>query len=97
MPDREAFGTLAEARVIIDSWRHDYNECRPHSSLAYRTRQRWPHLLKLRSGLTSLRSMRPPLRFDSATEQPHINNNPRTTNYIHAPSHFRGAGQEHRP
>lgn len=35
--NREVFGTLAEARVIIDAWRHEYNECRPHSSLGYRT------------------------------------------------------------
>jgi len=35
--NRELFGTLAEARVILESWRKDYNECRPHSSLGYQT------------------------------------------------------------
>jgi transposase InsO family protein len=35
--NRELFGTLAEARVILESWRVEYNERRPHSSLAYQT------------------------------------------------------------
>jgi transposase InsO family protein len=35
--NRELFGTLAEARVILDSWRVEYNERRPHSSLGYQT------------------------------------------------------------
>ncbi|MEI6340114.1 MAG: IS3 family transposase [Verrucomicrobiota bacterium] len=33
--NREIFGTLAEARVILESWRVEYNELRPHSSLGY--------------------------------------------------------------
>ncbi len=32
----EIFYTLAEARVIIESWRRHYNSIRPHSSLGYR-------------------------------------------------------------
>ena len=35
--NRELFGTLAEARVILESWRVEYNEERPHSSLSYQT------------------------------------------------------------
>jgi transposase InsO family protein len=35
--NREIFGTLAEARVILESWRVEYNEERPHSSLGYQT------------------------------------------------------------
>jgi len=35
--NRELFGTLAEARVILESWRVEYNEHRPHSSLDYQT------------------------------------------------------------
>lgn len=31
--NRELFGTLAEARVILESWRMEYNAERPHSSL----------------------------------------------------------------
>ena len=32
----EIFYSLAEARVIIEAWRVDYNTVRPHSSLGYR-------------------------------------------------------------
>ncbi len=35
--NRELFHTLAEARVILESWRVEYNERRPHSSLGYLT------------------------------------------------------------
>jgi hypothetical protein len=35
--NRELFGTLAEARVILENWRIEYNERRPHSSLGYQT------------------------------------------------------------
>jgi putative transposase len=31
--NEHVFMGLAEARQIIDMWRHDYNWCRPHSSL----------------------------------------------------------------
>ncbi len=34
---REAFGTMLEARVIVEEWRRQYNEKRPHSSLGYQT------------------------------------------------------------
>ena len=34
--DREIFNTLAEARVLIEQWRREYNEFRPHSALGYR-------------------------------------------------------------
>jgi len=34
--DREIFYTLAEARVLIERWRTDYNTIRPHSALGYR-------------------------------------------------------------
>ena len=34
--DGEIFYTLEEARVIIENWRHHYNEVRPHSSLGYK-------------------------------------------------------------
>jgi putative transposase len=33
----EWFSNLAEAKVVIESWRRHYNEERPHSSLDYRT------------------------------------------------------------
>ncbi|MDH4219967.1 MAG: transposase, partial [Candidatus Aminicenantes bacterium] len=28
--------TLLEARVVIENWRREYNQFRPHSSLGYR-------------------------------------------------------------
>jgi len=31
------FTSLLQARTIVASWRRDYNECRPHSSLNYQT------------------------------------------------------------
>ncbi len=31
--NRELFGNLHEARIILESWRVEYNERRPHSSL----------------------------------------------------------------
>ena len=34
---RELFGNLREARAILESWRVEYNECRSHSALGYRT------------------------------------------------------------
>ena len=35
--EREAGASLADARQIIETWRLDYNQVRPHSSLADRT------------------------------------------------------------
>ena len=32
----EVFTTLTEARVLIEQWRREYNQVRPHSSLSYR-------------------------------------------------------------
>ena len=33
--DREIFTTLEEAKVLIEQWRREYNQVRPHSSLGY--------------------------------------------------------------
>ena len=33
---REIFTTLQEARVLIEQWRREYNQVRPHSALEYR-------------------------------------------------------------
>jgi len=33
--NRELFRTLEEAKVLIEAWREDYNQIRPHSSLGY--------------------------------------------------------------
>jgi transposase InsO family protein len=34
--NREIFSTLAEAKILIEQWRKEYNQVRPHSSLGYR-------------------------------------------------------------
>jgi transposase InsO family protein len=34
--NREIFTTLIEARVLIEEWRREYNQVRPHSALGYR-------------------------------------------------------------
>ncbi|MGR3295979.1 MAG: IS3 family transposase [Candidatus Bathyanammoxibius sp.] len=34
--NREIFTTLTEAKVLIEEWRKEYNQVRPHSSLGYR-------------------------------------------------------------
>jgi len=54
--NRELFGTLAEAPIILESWRIEYNEKRPHSSLATRRRR------SLR-GAANLGSSRPTASF----------------------------------
>lgn len=33
----EIFYTLREARAVIEAWRRDYNQIRPHSALGYRS------------------------------------------------------------
>ena len=35
--EMEAFGSLVEAKLIVEDWRRSYNEQRPHSSLGYQT------------------------------------------------------------
>jgi transposase InsO family protein len=32
----EIFTTLLEAKILIENWRREYNEIRPHSALGYR-------------------------------------------------------------
>jgi len=34
--NREIFYTLREAQVLIEGWREEYNQRRPHSALGYR-------------------------------------------------------------
>ena len=31
----ESFSTLVEAKVLIEQWRREYNEVRPHSACGY--------------------------------------------------------------
>ena len=52
--NREIFGSLMEARVVIEQWRVEYNVERPHSSLGYKTPEEFGgrriDCLQLRSG-----------------------------------------------
>jgi transposase InsO family protein len=60
--NRELFGSLLEAQVIIEQWRLEYNGLRPHSSLGYRTPDEFAARIvssRLRSG-----SALPPSRRD---------------------------------
>lgn len=70
--NREVFGSLAEARVVIEAWRHEYNECRPHSSLGHPP----PPAEVAARCQTPLRAT-PCAVFESEREQHNINN-PRT-------------------
>lgn len=40
------FHTLDQARVIINQWRKDYNECRPHSMFGYKTPAEMAEILR---------------------------------------------------
>ena len=75
--NREVFGSLAEARVVIEQWRREYNEYRPHSSLGYGTPAEAaarcqtplrPHLATLDETSAA---------FDSVREQTNVKINPR--------------------
>lgn len=52
--NREIFGSLLEAKIIVESWRVEYNTERPHSSLGNKTpaefANRGPECSRLRSG-----------------------------------------------
>jgi putative transposase len=40
--NRELFNNLHQTRVSLDSWRVEYNECRPHGALGHQTRASMP-------------------------------------------------------
>ena len=50
--NRELFGSLLEAKILVEGWRQEYNDRRPHSSLGYQTPQEYADrgAAKLRSG-----------------------------------------------
>jgi len=56
--NRELFGTLAEAPIILESWRIEYNEKRPHSSLAIQTPEEFARRSKF--GLLPAYGLLPP-------------------------------------
>jgi transposase InsO family protein len=51
--NREIFGSLWEARVVIEQWRLYYNAERPHSSLGYQTPSEFAGRAATPSGLRS--------------------------------------------
>jgi len=48
----EVFTSLAEAKVIVERWRRDYNTERPHSSLGYQTPNEYKTAWRDRLGAT---------------------------------------------
>ena len=60
--NREIFGSLLEAKVLVEQWRIDYNTNRPHSSLRYQTPQevadRWQTTLRASPCAPSARTNR---------------------------------------
>lgn len=48
--NREIFFTLREAQVLIEAWREEYNQRRPHSALGYRPPA--PKAVQMTAGLT---------------------------------------------
>ncbi|MBO6780353.1 MAG: transposase [Rhodothermales bacterium] len=46
--DREQFGSLLEAKTLIELWRQQYNKEHPHGSLAYRTPAEFAQSLNLK-------------------------------------------------
>jgi len=73
--NREIFGSLQEARVVIEQWRLYYNAERPHSSLGYQTPAEFGGRASGSSGLRSGYAL-PPSR--TAAE----NQNPRAELYL---------------
>lgn len=66
--NRELFGSLLEARIVIEAWRIEYNGLRPHSALGYLT----PEEFASQEGSPRLRSgsALPPSRRTGEPQQP---------------------------
>jgi putative transposase len=71
------FASLAEAREIIDGWRHDYNHLRPHSSLGALTPREFADTSKGTVRLSKFGAPRPvpllhrPTRGKTSTDSTH--------------------------
>lgn len=73
--NREIFHSLAEAAVILNSWRIEYNSERPHSSLSYQTPDEYAKACSIEFGAT-----RPePQQADASLTAPALYLNQRTT------------------
>lgn len=49
------FSTLAEAKYIIEGWRRDYNEVRPHSTLNYQTPNEFAQKIENQVGINTVK------------------------------------------
>lgn len=70
--NREVFGSLLEAKVVVESWRIEYNQQRPHSSLGYQTPEEFA--ARARTALRPTAS--------APSERTQTNINPRTQLYF---------------
>lgn len=61
--NRELFGSLLEAQIILQQWRKDYNEFRPHSALAYQTPQDFARRAATLNCVAAMPSLRSELQF----------------------------------
>lgn len=68
------FLTLEDARETIESWRLDYNQMRPHSSLGYRTPDEFARAL----GVPPTPSAAPQLQTTAAGSAMLLNQEPRS-------------------
>ena len=51
------FATLADARRVIEGWRLDYNDNRPHSALGYKTPAEYAAMASVQTGPAALTSV----------------------------------------
>jgi putative transposase len=63
--EREQLWTLTEARVVLEDWRREYNEERPHKSLGLKTPKAFA--LKQQAGLSARATPSLRLRLDNAS------------------------------
>jgi putative transposase len=64
--DREQLWTLTEARVVVEDYRREYNQRRPHSRLGYQSPARFAQQLPSPSAV----GLRPPFVGDGQTQNP---------------------------
>jgi transposase InsO family protein len=68
--NREIFGSLMEARVVLEQWRLEYNGWRPHSALGYQTPSEFAGRAATPSGLRSGFALPPSRRVESNNIKP---------------------------
>ena len=52
------FGTLAEAKRLIEEWRQEYNESRPHRALANKTPEEFASQIAVNRDLAETKTSR---------------------------------------